>query len=149
MISDAPCSQKTFCSCKYRAVKADLWIREVPLIPFYCFHLRIAIARALYQNPSILILDEATSALDSKSELLVRQALQRLMQNRTVSKRSFYSFVYCSVPWLLHFPSVPRHYFTRQVRTQVLSINHDKAYLLEIITKKQNACFDKAGFPPQ
>ncbi|XP_060201180.1 ABC transporter B family member 29, chloroplastic isoform X3 [Lycium barbarum] len=45
---------------------------------------RIAIARALYQNPSILILDEATSALDSKSELLVRQALQRLMQNRTV-----------------------------------------------------------------
>ncbi|KAK6139947.1 hypothetical protein DH2020_026323 [Rehmannia glutinosa] len=44
----------------------------------------LAIARALYQNPSILILDEATSALDSRSELLVRQALQRLMRNRTV-----------------------------------------------------------------
>ncbi|CAH9117678.1 unnamed protein product [Cuscuta europaea] len=45
---------------------------------------RIAIARAIYQDPSILILDEATSALDSRSELMVRQALQRLMQNRTV-----------------------------------------------------------------
>ncbi|KAG7017464.1 ABC transporter B family member 29, chloroplastic, partial [Cucurbita argyrosperma subsp. argyrosperma] len=45
---------------------------------------RLAIARALYQNSSILILDEATSALDSTSELLVRQALERLMENRTV-----------------------------------------------------------------
>lgn len=45
---------------------------------------RLSIARAVYQNPSILILDEATSALDSRSESLVRQALQRLMQNRTV-----------------------------------------------------------------
>ncbi|CDP15433.1 unnamed protein product [Coffea canephora] len=45
---------------------------------------RLAIARVLYQNPSILILDEATSALDSRSELQVRRALERLMQNRTV-----------------------------------------------------------------
>ncbi|XP_028119549.1 ABC transporter B family member 29, chloroplastic isoform X2 [Camellia sinensis] len=45
---------------------------------------RLAIARAVYQNSSILILDEATSALDSRSELLVRQAVQRLMENRTV-----------------------------------------------------------------
>lgn len=45
---------------------------------------RLAIARALYQNSSILILDEATSALDSRSELLVRQALERLMKNHTV-----------------------------------------------------------------
>ncbi|KAL4587592.1 hypothetical protein LXL04_000464 [Taraxacum kok-saghyz] len=45
---------------------------------------RVAIARALYQNPSILVMDEATSALDTKSEMLVRQALQRLMKNRTV-----------------------------------------------------------------
>ncbi|KAI8014953.1 hypothetical protein LOK49_LG05G00990 [Camellia lanceoleosa] len=44
----------------------------------------LAIARAVYQNSSILILDEATSALDSRSELLVRQAVQRLMENRTV-----------------------------------------------------------------
>ncbi|KAJ4970762.1 hypothetical protein NE237_003861 [Protea cynaroides] len=45
---------------------------------------RIAIARTLYQNPSILILDEATSALDSKSEMLVRKAVERLMGNHTV-----------------------------------------------------------------
>ncbi|VVB13120.1 unnamed protein product [Arabis nemorensis] len=45
---------------------------------------RLAIARALYQNSSILILDEATSALDSMSELLVRQALERVMEDHTV-----------------------------------------------------------------
>ncbi|KAJ9181376.1 hypothetical protein P3X46_009513 [Hevea brasiliensis] len=45
---------------------------------------RVAIARALYQDSSILILDEATSALDSRSELLVRQAVQHLMENHTV-----------------------------------------------------------------
>ncbi|TXG58246.1 hypothetical protein EZV62_016075 [Acer yangbiense] len=45
---------------------------------------RLAIARALYKNSSILILDEATSALDSRSELLVREAVERLMENHTV-----------------------------------------------------------------
>ncbi len=44
---------------------------------------RVAIARALLKNPKILILDEATSALDARSESLVREALERLMEGRT------------------------------------------------------------------
>ncbi|KON67839.1 multidrug ABC transporter permease [Peribacillus butanolivorans] len=44
---------------------------------------RIAIARAFLRNPKILMLDEATSSLDSKSENVVQQALNDLMQGRT------------------------------------------------------------------
>ena len=44
---------------------------------------RLAIARALLRNSPMLILDEATSSLDAESELLVQDALQNLMRNRT------------------------------------------------------------------
>lgn len=45
---------------------------------------RIAIARALLRDAPILILDEATSALDTQSEALVQDAIERLMEHRTV-----------------------------------------------------------------
>ncbi len=44
---------------------------------------RISIARAVLNNPPVMILDEATSALDTESERLVQDALSKLMQNRT------------------------------------------------------------------
>lgn len=44
---------------------------------------RIAIARAILRDAPILLLDEATSALDAESEVLVQQALETLMHNRT------------------------------------------------------------------
>lgn len=44
---------------------------------------RICIARAVLNNPPIMLLDEATSALDTESEKLVQEALNNLMKNRT------------------------------------------------------------------
>ncbi|OYR09836.1 ABC transporter family protein [Brucella rhizosphaerae] len=44
---------------------------------------RVAIARAFLADAPILILDEATSSLDSESELLIQQAMERLMIGRT------------------------------------------------------------------
>lgn len=44
---------------------------------------RVAIARAMLKNAPILLLDEATSALDSESEVLIQDALWKLMEGRT------------------------------------------------------------------
>lgn len=45
---------------------------------------RIALARAFFRNPQLLILDEATAWLDPKAEDKVKESLQRLMQDKTV-----------------------------------------------------------------
>ena len=43
----------------------------------------VSFARALVHDPKILILDEATSSVDTHTEILVREALERLLENRT------------------------------------------------------------------
>ena len=55
-----------------RGIKLSWWERQ-----------RVAIARAILENKKILVLDEATSALDSESEVLIQEAMDEVMKNKT------------------------------------------------------------------
>ncbi len=64
---------------------------------------RVAIARAFLANAPILILDEATSSLDSESEMLIQQAMERLMVGRTTLVIAHRLSTVCSLDRLLVF----------------------------------------------
>ncbi|MCL6489946.1 MAG: ATP-binding cassette domain-containing protein, partial [Alicyclobacillus mali] len=77
-----------------RAARADHFIRTLPdgydtVINEEASNLSqgqkqlITIARAILADPAILILDEATSSVDTRTELLIQEAMQRLMEGRT------------------------------------------------------------------
>jgi subfamily B ATP-binding cassette protein MsbA len=62
----------------------DTWVGEGGTLLSVGQRQRIALARALLRQPTILVLDEVTSHLDAESEAAVQQALERAMEGRTV-----------------------------------------------------------------
>ena len=58
----------------------------------------LTIARAILSDPKILILDEATSSVDTRTEVLIQQAMENLMEGRTsfIIAKGFYSELYNS-----------------------------------------------------
>ncbi len=61
----------------------DTWVGERGVTLSGGEKQRLAIARTLLINPSILILDDSTSSVDAETEHLIRQALDRLIEGRT------------------------------------------------------------------
>ncbi len=61
----------------------DTWVGERGITLSGGEKQRLAIARTLLINPSILILDDSTSSVDAETETLIRQALDKLIEGRT------------------------------------------------------------------
>ena len=61
----------------------DTWVGERGITVSGGEKQRLAIARTLLLNPSILILDDSTSSMDTKTEHLIREALERVIKGRT------------------------------------------------------------------
>jgi len=61
----------------------DTWVGERGLTLSGGEKQRLAIARTLLINPSVLILDDSTSSVDAETETLIRQAMDKLIQGRT------------------------------------------------------------------
>jgi ABC-type multidrug transport system fused ATPase/permease subunit len=62
----------------------DTWVGEGGALLSVGQRQRIALARALLRQPTILILDEVTAHLDAESEAAIQQAIERAMEGRTV-----------------------------------------------------------------
>jgi ABC-type multidrug transport system fused ATPase/permease subunit len=62
----------------------DTWVGEGGTLLSVGQRQRIALARALLRQPTILVLDEVTSHLDAESEAAIQQAIERAMEGRTV-----------------------------------------------------------------
>jgi ABC-type multidrug transport system fused ATPase/permease subunit len=62
----------------------DTWVGEGGALLSVGQRQRIALARALLRQPTILVLDEVTSHLDAESEAAIQQAIERAMEGRTV-----------------------------------------------------------------
>lgn len=64
--------------------KYDTWVGESGVLLSGGQQQRLSLARTILREPSILILDEATSALDSESEVLVQEAIDRMLGEMTI-----------------------------------------------------------------
>ncbi|KAK4803746.1 hypothetical protein SAY86_003563 [Trapa natans] len=101
---------------------------------------RIAIARAILRNPKILLLDEATSALDAESELIVQEALDRIMTNRTTIIVAHRLTTIRDVDAIIVLKN--GQVVERGNHSELLSRGGDYATLVSLQMKKEDGCGD-------